>query len=75
MKGKIDTYKESLKEYVPNFFSGIFSVFASGNRQGLYEWFLNRNESDGLYSDWCAIGNDLQVAMNNFESQQLCQSK
>lgn len=69
MKGNINTYRESLKEQVPNFFSGIFSVFANGERQSLYDWFLKRNESDGLYSDWCAIGNDLQVAMNKFESQ------
>lgn len=70
MMGNIyKSYIDNLKRFTPDFFSGMFSVFRNQTDQNLYDWFLKRNEWDGLRSDWYAVGNDLQVAMNKFNAQ------
>ena len=69
MRNIRNTYIEGLKSYAPDFFSGFSSVFKSRADQNLYDWFLQRDDWDGLRSDWYSVGNDLQVAMNKYNAK------
>ena len=60
---KIRSTKKIL-DFAPNFYSGVASVLTPGRKSSqLRKNIKSMRQDDGLYEDWRAVGNDLQVAM------------
>lgn len=60
---KIRSTKKIL-DFAPNFYSGVASVLTPGRKSSqLRKIIKSMRQDDGLYEDWRAVGNDLQVAM------------
>lgn len=60
---KIRSTKKIL-DFAPNFYSGVASVLTPGRKScQLRKIIKSMRQDDGLYEDWRAVGNDLQVAM------------
>jgi len=60
---------KKLKTIIPNFMSGIRSIFTFGGDQSVYDELMNRTVEDGLRSDWYNIGQDIQRAMNKYKAE------
>lgn len=60
---------KKLKAIIPNFMSGIRSIFTFGGDQTVYDELRRRTAEDGLRSDWYNIGQDMQRAMNKYKAE------
>ena len=60
---------KKLKAIIPNFVSGIRSIFTFGGDQTVYDELRRRTAEDGLRSDWYNIGQDMQRAMNKYKAE------
>lgn len=74
-KSKDMSNQTNLLDFMPNFLTGIKSLFLGNNREDLYDALLQRSSNDGLCSDWLAVGNDLRTAMDKFNSEMSWQKK
>ena len=73
--GKIRSTKKIL-DIAPNFYSGVASVLTPGrNSSQLRKIIPSMRQDDGLYEDWRAVGNDLQVAMGKIKTEMTWQRK
>ena len=67
---KIRSTKKIL-DFAPNFYSGDASVLTPGRKSSqLRKNIKSMRQDDGLYEDWRAVGNDLQVAMGKIKTEQ-----
>lgn len=66
---------KKLKRIIPNFMSGLHSIFTFGSDHSVYEEMMNRTVEDGLRSDWYTIGQDIQRAMNKYNTKVSWQKK
>ncbi len=67
---KIRSTKKIL-DFAPNFYSGVASVLTPGRKSSqLRKNIKSMRQDDGLYEDWRAVGNDLQVAMGKIKTEQ-----
>ena len=72
---KIRSTKKIL-DFAPNFYSGVASVLTPGRKSGqLRKIIKSMRQDDGLYEDWRAVGNDLQVAMGKIKTEMTWQRK
>ena len=72
---KIRSTKRIL-DYAPNFRSGVASVLNPGRKsKQLHKVVLSMKQNDGIYEDWRAVGNDLRVAINKFQTEMSWQRK
>ena len=63
-------------DYAPNFYTGVASVLTPGRRnRQLRKAVMSMKQNDGLYEDWRAVGNDLCVAINKFQTEMSWQRK
>ena len=73
--GKIRSTKKIL-DFAPNFDSGVASVLTPGRKSSqLRKIIQSMRQDDGLYEDWRAVGNDLQVAMGKIKTEMTWQRK
>lgn len=73
--GKIRSTKKIL-DFAPNFYSGVASVLTPGRKSSqLRKIIKSMRQDDGLYEDWRAVGNDLQVAMGKIKTEMTWQRK
>ena len=73
--GKIRSTKKIL-DFAPNFYSGVASVLTPGRKSSqLRKIIQSMGQDDGLYEDWRAVGNDLQVAMGKIKTEMTWQRK
>lgn len=62
--------------FAPSFLSGVASVLTPTKKNSrLQKAILSIKQNDGAYEDWQAIGNDLRIAMNDFNSELTWQRK
>lgn len=72
---KIRSTKKIL-DFAPNFYSGVASVLTPGRKSSqLRKLIKSMRQDDGLYEDWRAVGNDLQVAMGKIKTEMTWQRK
>lgn len=72
---KIRSTKKIL-DFAPNFYSGVASVLTPGRKSSqLRKIIKSMRQDDGLYEDWRAVGNDLQVAMGKIKTEMIWQRK
>ncbi len=72
---KIRSTKKIL-DFAPNFYSGVASVLTPGRKSSqLRKIIKSMRQDDGLYEDWRAVGNDLQVAMGKIKTEMTWQRK
>lgn len=72
---KIRSTKKIL-DFAPNFYSGVASVLTPGRKSNqLRKIIQSMRQDDGLYEDWRAVGNDLQVAMGKIKTEMTWQRK
>ena len=73
--GKIRSTKKIL-DFAPNFYSGVASVLKKKKKSSqLRKIIQSMRQDDGLYEDWRAVGNDLQVAMGKIKTEMTWQRK
>ena len=66
--GKIRSTKRIL-DFAPNFRSGVASVLTPTKRsEQLRKVIMSMTQSDGLYEDWTALGNDFLCAMSKYNT-------
>lgn len=72
---KIRSTKKIL-DFAPNFYSGVASVLTPGRKSSqLRKIIKSMRQDEGLYEDWRAVGNDLQVAMGKIKTEMTWQRK
>lgn len=60
---------KSLLDFAPDFRSGVAAVLTPGRKaRQIREAVRSAGQNDGLRSDWQAIGNDMRLAMSEFET-------
>jgi len=67
---------KKILDFAPNFYSGVASVLTPGRKSSqLRKIIQSMRQDDGLYEDWRAVGNDLQVAMGKIKTEMTWQRK
>lgn len=67
---------KKILDFAPNFYSGVASVLTPGRKSSqLRKIIKSMRQDDGLYEDWRAVGNDLQVAMGKIKTEMTWQRK
>lgn len=63
-------------DYAPSFRTGVTSVLRPGKRlRQLRKAIMSMEQNDGLYEDWQAVGQDLHIAIDKFQSELVWQRK
>lgn len=72
MKATITSTKRvggfSFTESLPDFMSGLTSLFFPVNQRRRFERYMRGNVADDWRRDWQAIGNDMKTAMSQYNS-------
>lgn len=73
--GKVKNIK-GISTFTPNFCSGIAAILSPTKRsKQLRKTVMSMTQSDGLYEDWAAVGNDFHNAMSKFNAGMTWQRK
>lgn len=67
---------KGLLNFAPDFRSGMAAVLTPGRKaRQIRDAVRSAGQNDGLRSDWQAIGNDMRLAMSEFETGMKWQRK